>query len=377
MKKMKNWNYNSLLMLFMFVATAATAAMPARQEFSRNIKKDFKVSSSGGVGIHNQYGKIDIKTWDKDEVSVDVTIIVRANNEKEAQETFNRIRVDFSEKPDYVQARTYIESKGGNGWNWNWNGNNNCDYTINYQVYMPKVNYLDLSNKYGDSFVAYLDRWLNADVKYGNIKMEGTKESITASVGYGNANIGTTQNLTCNVSYGKLNLREATNTALDTKYSEMNVGKTTNLAIKSRYDTYEIGAVTNLTNEGKYDHFDITSVENTTFDTKYTDIKIGRLLNAANMDMQYGNLDIVFLSKNFSGVDIKGSYTDCSVRVEDGANYLLDASTNYADIKYPSAMNVSNRRNNDNSETVEGYVGGKGGKGVIKARLSYGDLKIK
>ncbi len=374
---MKNLKYNLffVFLLLLSVAKMAVASSPVRQEFSKNIRKEFNVAANGGVGLHNQYGKIEVKTWDKNQVSVDVTIIVRANSESEAQSTFDRIRIEFSEKPDYAQARTYIEPKSGSSWGWGWN--NNSDYTINYEVFLPKTNYLDLTNKYGDSFVAYLERWVNADVKYGNIKMEGAKESITANVGYGHGSIGTTQNLTCNVGYGKLNVREATNTTLDTKYSEMTIEKATNVTVKSRYDTYEIGVIKNMTNSGKYDHFDITSAENLHFDTKYTDIKVSRLSNAANLNLEYGNLDLVLLGKNFNALDIKGSYTDCSIRVEDGANYLLDASTNYANIKYPMAMTVSNRHDNGTSEMIEGSIGGKPSKSVIKVRLNYGDLKVK
>ncbi len=182
--------YSLLLILFTLWNTVTYAF--EKQEFRKQIKKEYAINPKGEVALYNKYGKIEVKTSTNNKVTIDIEIIVNANSEKSAKETFDRINFDFYNDENYVKAMTMIESKVSWGWN-----NNNADYTINYYVNMPKTCRLDLNNKYGDSYISYLDASAKVDVKYGNFKMDGLSENLMVTLGYGNGTVESCKRFEC------------------------------------------------------------------------------------------------------------------------------------------------------------------------------------
>lgn len=80
------------------------------QEFTKTVKKEFPINATGTVDLSNKYGKVDVHTWERDRVKIDVTIVVDARSESTAQEVFNRIQIDFSNDDSFVKAETSIET---------------------------------------------------------------------------------------------------------------------------------------------------------------------------------------------------------------------------------------------------------------------------
>jgi len=148
-----------------------------KQEFTKAIKKDFSINPKGTTSLTNKYGKIEVKTWDKNRVKIDVKVIVKALSEDEAQKIFNQIDVDFSNDESFVKAETVFETNSS-WWSSNWSSTNS-DYEINYEVFLPATNELELSNKYGDVYVAKLENKGNITVKYGNFRLEGFANDVT------------------------------------------------------------------------------------------------------------------------------------------------------------------------------------------------------
>ena len=48
-------------------------------ELKKSYSKEFPVTHNSTVELSNKYGKIDIKTWNKPSVKVDVMVIVKAS----------------------------------------------------------------------------------------------------------------------------------------------------------------------------------------------------------------------------------------------------------------------------------------------------------
>lgn len=348
----------------------------AKKEFTKSFKEEFDIASNGEVGLHNRYGKIDVKTWDQNKVKVDVTITVNAKNEQTANEVFERIDIDFTNGSDYVKVETSIESKKS-GWGGWWSSSNKSDYTINYEVYMPATCELDLSNKYGDSYVDALDNNANVVVKYGNIRMEGVKNDLNLDIGYGNGTVVSAGDTEVLIKYGRINLKEAKDVDMESKYSKINIDKAGDLKSVSKYDVYDIGRIRDFKNQGKYDHIEIEHVENVIAYSKYTDFYIEELTKSADFDLSYGGAKVESIKSGFSEIRIDGSYADFKLYMDAGADYSLDAVTKYAGIHYPSNLDVHIDKEHGSSHEVKGYKGGENAKGSIKARLNYGGLKIR
>lgn len=363
------WSFTFLLVGLMTASLMASS----KQEFSKTIKKEFDISQDGTTSIHNKYGKIDIRTWDKNRVKVNVTIMVRANSEADAQEVFERIAINFENGSDYVKAQTEIEAQKKSSW---WGEDNKSDYTINYEVYMPPSNSLGLTNKYGDTKVAAIQGNADLDIKYGNFEMEGIGGMTNLTFAYGTGTFNALKDAVTEVRYARLSFDKVDELELISKYSKIKIEKAQVVRSTSKYDTYSVGKVQDFHNTGKYDNLEIDYADNLIVNSQYTEVFSEHIGNSVDLDLEFGRANIEKVAKGFSDVRLVGRYTDYKVHVEDGANYRMEAIANFAGIRYPEKMTVTYEKEKGTYHEVEGHAGVKNARSFIKARLDYGGLKV-
>lgn len=357
---------------------AADGLLPAgKSEFTKTIKKEFNMSATGDVSLMNKYGNVDVNTWDKGMVKINVTIIVNARSEDQANKTFERINIDFSNSSDYVKAETIIETQSKSGWSlWGNNGKNSSDFKIHYDVFMPRSANLSLANKYGNATVAKLGGNAKIQVKYGDFRLDGVGKNCEVSLGYGNGSIDHAGNTRLNIKYSKLRLKEAGDVDVESKYSKVYIDGASNINSSSKYDTYQFGAINEFSNSGKYDNIEIESVTTVSASAKYSDYKIAELKNQGTFDLRYGGVTIKKLHQGFSKLRLNGKYTGFKVELDNNTNFQLDAVAEHASIRYPEGMEVTHEKEKGSYHEVKGYRGSKNG-GMIKAQIDYGSLKIR
>lgn len=368
----------ALILGFFFGQSILALANGPMQEFTRTINREFGTSGEGTTALYNKYGNVNVKTWQNNSVKIDITIVVNAKSQREADESFKNINVNFINTWGYVKAETMV-AEGANYGVGNWWPVKTCgdDFKINYEVWMPITNQLDLKNKYGNAWVAALKGKLIAEIKYGELRTENISNDVDLNLGYGKTWIAHVNNLYGQSSYSELNITEARDIQLDTKYSETKVDKANNLRITSKYDDFVFGNVEELRLQTKYANLKTNSVRTAFITAQYSDMDFANVREGMDADMCYGTLDIDALSRNFVNVNVVGKYTGVVVAVERGAAYRFDAEVNFADAHVPNAAMVKNRSDSGDRETVQGYLGNEGAKGMVKARLTYGDFVIK
>ena len=352
-------------------ATTTDTSGISSREYTKSINKLYKVSSTGDVRLNNRYGNIDYTVWDKSEVKISITIEVDAASEAKAQAIFDRISIDFDASPSFVSATTEIESNN----NWSWNGSGG-KFEIHYAVSAPKNFNLELSNKYGNTKVPNLDGNATFDISYGDINAGNIRGNTSLEVAYGNASIGKLGELSTAIKYSKVKIASAANAKIDSRYSETSLGRVNKLILDSRYDEFSIGAVRKLINAGKYDDFKIDSVWSLSLQTQYTDMRIGYLADEANIQMRYGEVDIIKTSMALKSLRLEGSYTDMSVNLDPNLQYQLDAEGRYAQVNVPAAMKVVRKEVSGNTQSLSGHTG-NGGKTKISMIANYGSIRVR
>jgi hypothetical protein len=348
---------------------------PSAQDFTKTIKREFALNASGSVNLINKYGKIDVKTWDKNRAKVEVTIVVKASNESQAQTVFDRIRIEFANDDSYVKAETIIQSNKSS-W-FDWGGNDKTEFQINYQVYMPASASLDLSNKYGDALVAPLTGKAKMDVKYGNFRLEGASAGLSLSLDYGNGTVVKSGDANVTVSYSKLSLNDMQNVNVTSKYSKLTVDNSGDMNADSRYDECKLGKVGQLQLTTKYGSIAVGSANSIKANGQYTDISVDKLKGNGDFDLLYGGLHIENVSKGFEKINLVGKYSDFKIGIENGASYTLDANASFAGIAYPTGLVVTYEQEKGTSHQVKGHTGNQNSRSAIKASLNYGGLKLK
>ncbi|MFN0015869.1 MAG: hypothetical protein ACKVU2_15105 [Saprospiraceae bacterium] len=368
-------NARQALLVCLVVLGSAVQALAGgpTQEFSKKINREFNISATGTTAIYNKYGKVNINTWQNNSVKIDITIVVNATDQRTADRTFERIKVNFMNTADYVKAETVIESEA----KISWLGNNCQDFKINYEVWMPIGNQLDLKNKYGNSFVAALNGKLKAEIKYGDLRTEAVNNNADLSIGYGKANLAKVRNLTGYLSYGGLNITEAAEVQMDSKYSDFQIDQAMAVRVTSKYDNFNLGDIEDLRVQTKYANLRVNTTKAVYVTAQYTDVKMNSISGSVDADLNYGSLKVGALGRNFSEARIVGKYTDVQMNVESGAAFRFDAEGMHTGLRTPHGATISRKDKKGSHSLVAGFVGDAKAPRLVHARLSYGDFTLK
>ena len=359
------------LVVMVSTGTSAKAYPPTPcQQFTRTLNREFGTTADGMTSLYNKYGKVTVKTWQNNSVKIDITIVVNASDQREADRTFDRIKVNFLSTPGYVKAETMMEPT--NDW-----FPSQCGYEVNYDIWMPVGNQLDLKNKYGNSWVASMKGKLFAEIKYGDLRTEAIYNDADLNISNGKVWIARANNISGQISYSSLNVTEAKDVQLDCKYSEAKVDKADKLRITSKYDDLNFGNVDELRLQTKYAKLRLNNARSAYITAQYSDVGIITVRQALDADICYGNLDVTTLSRNFSDANIVAKYTPVVLGIERGAHFSFDAQASNADVHYPNNVTVRSRSDTGKLESVQGYYGDSNAKSTVKARLTYGDFIIK
>ncbi len=372
---MKSLIYSFILFVSLFSVSANVHAAnnPDIQEFSKVVYKEFSISTYGTTNLINKYGRMDVKTWDGNTVKIKVTILADAKNQGDADVIFNRININFYNDANFVKAETVI-AENKNSWKM-WNNTNQGDFSINYEVYYPRANYLDLSNRYGDANIGYTKGAVKTNIKYGNLNLESIDNNLECYLDYGDGKVGKVNNFKGEVNYGNLRLQQCKEMNMNMKYSKLDMDMVEKLDINSRYSNIEISTLGSMNYDGAYDTYKLKTVRDIKAKTKYSDLSIRTLNNYLDIDASYGDIEIDEIGKSFSEIRIDAAYTDIKMTAGN-TSFQLDASVSYADIDVPSGFNASRHTEKDNFESMEGSMGGDA-KGRIKVKNSYSDVVIK
>ncbi len=372
---MKPWIYKHLLLLLLVGLVSTTTYADGREEFTKTIKKEFDIRNDGEVGISNQFGKVEINTWNKDRVKFAIVIQVRTDSESRAQDIFDRIEVDFSNGSDYVKALTEIESQKSSWWG-GWNGNNNADFSINYEVFVPKTVELDIRNRHGNTYIAEMSGNADLNIAHGNLTADGFSGDLDVEIAHGNGTILKANDLDAEVSHGNMRFKELGNLQLETAHCGIDIGSARNIRLDSRHTNFEIGEIEELRVDSRHDDFEIDAAISIFSESSHSTYEIDRLSNIADFDCQHGGATIDRLEKGFKEVTLSGSHAGFKIRVEDDAAYELDAYGTHAGMRYPTDLDITYEKDKNNVQEIRGSKG-SGTKGVIRARLSHGGLRVR
>lgn len=367
-----------ILCLLLPLGALAKGDNSKRKEFVKELKREFKMQENGVFSVANKHGEVNIKTWDKAEVKVDVKIIVQALDEERAAHIFERIQIEIKNGKDFVDAITHISKKKKSSMYWSsWNGAESRDeFKIDYEIYVPSTAVLHINNKYGAAFVAPTNGLVKADISYGSIRIDEVNNDLSLDLNYGNATILKATSVVAEVNYSNFGIREAGDIDLNSKYSKLKIEKVNTLRIFTKYDEFNIGDAGSIRSEGKYGKFQISEVNQLIVDGKYTDYLVGMLGKNADIQLVYGGLQVESIKKGFGEIRLSGSYANFKIMTEHNSSYKIDANISYGEVSLPDNIEKTYERNSNYAYKVEGQVG-EASSSCIKVKVSYGGVEVR
>jgi len=302
------------------------------KEKSKSYSKSYALAGDDKIKLSNQYGKISVTTWDKQEVKVNVEIKAQAEDDNAAQKLLDGVQINDSKEGGVVSFRTEIERNNGPLKLWNFGGSKKHKVEINYTVYMP----------------AKTD--LNVEDSYGAIELPDLHGVVKLSCSYGSASVQSLSN-------------------------PANV-------IEGSYGSLKAGSINGAKLDFSYGSADIDQCNNIKADLSYGSFRLGKLTGSGEFDISYvSGFKIDELSGSFRKFNVDASYSSVALGVPGGSNFNFDITTTYGGFDFDSnKITFTSKTPPDGSKHMgptrnyKGYFGRDGSGGMINIRTSYGGV---
>ncbi len=305
-------------------------------ELTKNYTKSYTVKANDKLEIDNLYGRISVNTWNRNEIKVDVQVKVAAKDEADAKKLLSKVSINNSKVGSKVSFKTNIAKE--NVWNL-LSGNNKNIYRrieINYVIYMPTRNALDISNQWGIIELPDFEGKVVINCSYTNLIAQSLSNTAEIHINNGDAKIAKLKMSDLNISYGNLSLGSADQ---------------------------------------------LTAVVN------FSSAKIGKINTSGVINMQYGTgLQIDDLDKNMKNLSVNSSFSNVKLGLSDTKNANFNVTVRNGSFSYNNpAINMASKNPADStansgqwqpSQNYRGQVGKGSTTKTIKINSSYGSVKF-
>jgi hypothetical protein len=360
-KKMKKSVYKSGMLLSFAAIFLLTFSLTA-QEVTKEFHKEYKAGTATTLDINNKYGDVVIQSWDKDQIVIDVKVVVELSDRSRAEKLISYIDVQFNESENLISAKTIIDDKFNfSGWGVS------RKFRIDYSVKMPVSANLTLTNKYGNSDINELHGLVNLNIKYGDLMAEkltrGNEQPLSKLI----------------LAYGKATIDEAGWLDVYVRYSHpVEITKSQALLVDSKYSKLQIGETSSVVGETHYDEWDIEKIKNLVLSVGYTDFSVGELSRKLSFQGSYGSLSVDNIPAGFESLEVDVHYMEIKLGINESANYNIDARTSYASIKFnEDKFKHEKHIVENNSTTLTGIMGSESAPTAkVKVTASYGQIRL-
>ncbi len=347
-------NYKRLLFLWLVIVMFSGGIKS--QIYTDHIIRKYKISTKSIVEVINKYGKVHVRTWEKDSVRFEVDLRIQTTNPQKLQKLKNQVQFDFTSTNYYVTAKTVFTKSGGIFSDVVETLVPSNTVTINYTVYIPQTTTLKVENKFGDVYIDDFKGNLSLVLSNGNLKANYLQGNTSISLTSGDGNITQIDKGTIDVAYSDFEVRNGGILNFDSRSSRIEVRKADRIKVYSRRDKYYIDEIKEISGDGDFTTIDIRKV-----DTEF------------NMRLKYGEARIEGISSGFSLINISSLYTDIDLLFKKGAKYYLDI-THHDDVflKYPlniKGLETKALDNTTNTSITYGVVGTTSAANLPKVKI--------
>jgi len=338
-------NTGRRLVMILLMSFAAIYSAVGQYTETRQLKKAFNVTPETNIEIENKYGTIELVTWEKDSVVIQVKVYVEEKKQSKLDKSLDDIDFDFTNTPHYLVART-ITDKNKSRFESELKSfketmlQNDGSIEINYKVWLPATNSLKIENKFGDIYLGDYRGTLNIDLSNGKLKAHDLLERTTITLNFAGATINNLPDAIVNSNYSDLYVKQSGKLNLSSKSSEIELIESNSLFGNSRRDKFRIRQIGRVDLEANFSNFRIS---------KFTD--------RANLRLNYGDVEVEKIETDFSDIYIDCRSTDVNLYFTPQSKFNFEIKQTKSDLSLDPVFNVS-EQNEVDAKTQTVYMHG-------------------
>lgn len=329
------------------------------QNFDRDkkITRQYSVAINDRLNLENEYGKITVNTWDKNEVSVEMSIGASAKTDTKAQDMLDDVTLSETKAGGAIYLKTiYRTSNIRSG---------KQSLHVDYQLMIPAWLNINIVNKFGNVYLPNLTGAVQLQMNYGNIKAG----KITGN-----------RDNRIEVSFGSANIDELDNAFVESKYSKLNIDKVGKAEIQNAFGKTIILEANNLRIAQKYGDLDLRKVNTLIATIEFSNLDLDNIGKSADVTLKYsGNADFGQISSSIDLLKINASFSTVYMKLDETANQEFSAHLKFGDMKLNNNQYmrdyVKNSNQNTNTADYSGKIG-KGGGGTMMINSNYSTIYL-
>lgn len=309
-------------------------------------------ASRGKLVIDNRYGKLTISTWDKNEVTVNITVTAKGTSSGHAQQLLDRISI--TEPPAQgsgIHYKTVIGNSTVTG----------GEFRIDYVVSMPRSHAAAFINKHGDIDLADMQGKLEIDLEYGSLKtagIRGTDKDIR--VGFGSATIPS-------IEAGSIRLL----------HSNLAIGNAGTIRVANQNGNTTINASRFLDIDQKYGDLRIGSANQLKGTVQYASMTVDKLLKSVQLTIKYcTKAAFSYIGPEVSNIDVDASFSNLSYDFDRAASLSAEMTVSFGNVSsdWGASLNTGAARP---GQAVVHRIKIGGGQGTMKLNVGYGNIALR
>ncbi len=326
---MENVRRNRLFrigLVAMLLLTGSRLWAQSDDRLTKNINRDFKVPKDVTVDITNKYGRVAVKSWDKDSVKIAVEITAYARDSRATQKLMERVDIDFANLGSFLTVETVLDRGGGT---FKELMNTVGDYsksvlssnklTIDYEITLPKSANLIMDNRFGNVFIGDHGGSVKLTLAHGDLKANELKGKSVIDLSFGKANIRRVHDVELMLKAAQVDIDQAKGILLQSMSSELRVESALSARVDSRNDKLNFQKIGWISGKGMF-----------------TDWTLGEVQETIDLDVNYGQLFLQQLNKDFASVRLMSKYTDLDLTMDPSSWVNLDLKAEQDKIYIPA-----------------------------------------
>lgn len=350
-------------LLFVALVLLIGQSVTAQEKVSKKLTKTYAMTNAGELQLENKYGSITLNGWEKDELSVEISIAVNHRKKENAEELLKRIQPIMREGDDFVSLSYEILEKSS-GWFANFfEKANPFDYDrsniqIDYTIYMPAKAALKLSNTFGD------------------VVLQGWSGRLKSLVEHGDIWIGENLNKAdITMRYGKLRAKDLSYGSIDIKNGELDMSNSKSLRLNSSGSDITLNAITSLEIYANKDEITAEEVHTMFGNLKFTTLELDRLSDEADMTLRVAEFRVAEITNANADIAIAQESSEISLNVSN-FSHRFDATIEQGLVRLPKSFENIDSKMLDKGKKLreitatygndaQGRISIKGKKGVV------------
>ena len=262
-------------------------------EDSKVFDKVVAISEGFELEITNKHGDIIFENWDKDSISVQVTISAQSADLKKLEDIMKSVEIDFNAHSDYLAITTEWLNPGKSFKADVMSFLGEQSISVDYLIKLPKHIELDVTNRYGNIKMGNYDGKLKLDLSHGSISARKIKNARSIKI-----------------KYGKLKIKEIEVGDILARFSNVNIDKVGELDLNSSSSEIEIETADKIVLKSFSDDIEIEELTKLQINSSASSIEIEKLKTSIKGEMKYGDLDVDEIANDFTSITLNANSTD-------------------------------------------------------------------